>query len=265
MPNFDYLPPSDLLELRRWSTPTVYNGWEFCARRDRLECNCSWEPGLIDFAPQMGPMVGYAVTVEYVCGDRAKRESMQDPFADFYHYLAAIPGPKIVFAKDLEYPDSKGSIFGEVTGNAMRALGCVGAITDGSARDVDEAAYGGIKLMARRLCVGHAYSCPVRFGTDVEMYGATIRPGMLVHADKYGFIAIPEDETKYLLEATRHGDSVECHTTIPAGRNRIGLRGQEIAENLRRQNTIAAARNAEFAKEIQRRYSLEDQNSGGRE
>lgn len=100
-----------------------------------------------------------------------------------------------------------------MTGNAYRALGCVGAITDGSARDVDEAAYGGIKLMARRLCVGHAYSCPVRFGGAVEMYGTTIRPGMLVHADKYGFIAIPEDETPYLLEATRFCDSLECKTT----------------------------------------------------
>ena len=164
MPNFDYLPHSQLLELRRWNTPTVYNGWECVTKRNRLDCNCSWEPGLVDFTPQLGPMVGYAVTVEYVCGDAAERAARSDPFGELYDYLASIPGPKILFARDLEYPDSKGSIFGEVTGNAYRALGCVGAITDGSARDVDEAAYGGIKLMARRLCVGHAYSCPVRFG-----------------------------------------------------------------------------------------------------
>ena len=71
MPNFDYLPHSQLLELRRWNTPTVYNGWECVTKRNRLDCNCSWEPGLVDFTPQMGPMVGYAVTVEYVCGDAA--------------------------------------------------------------------------------------------------------------------------------------------------------------------------------------------------
>lgn len=257
MPNFDYLPHSDLLELRRWNTPTIYNGWEFVARRDRLECNLSWEPGLIDFAPQMGPAVGYAVTVEYMCGDKDVRESYKDPFGDLYDYLASIPGPKILFCKDLEWPNSKGSMFGEVTGNAFRALGCVAAITDGAARDVDEAAYAGIKLMGRRLCVGHAYSCPVRFGCEVEMYGTTIRPGMLVHADKYGFIAVPEDETKYLLEAARHGDSVECKTTIPAGRNRVGLSGQQIADNLRRQNTECAKINAAFRKEILDRYARE--------
>lgn len=261
MANFDYLPHSDLLELRRWNTATIYNGWEFVTRRDRLDCNLSWEHGLTDFTPQMGPMVGYAVTVEYKCGDKAGKEALEDPYGDLYDYLASIPGPKILFAKDLEYPNTKGSIFGEVTGNAYRALGCVGAITDGAARDVDEAAYGGIKLMGRRLCVGHAYSYPVRFGCDVEMYGTTIKPGMLVHADKYGFIAIPEDETKYLLEAARYGDSVECHTTILAGRNRSGLSLQEIAANLRRENAEQAKRNAAFRKEILERYERDAKNS----
>lgn len=263
MPNFDYLSPSEILELRRWSTPTVYNGWEFVTQRDRLECNLSWEPGLTDFMPQMGPMVGYAVTVEFTCKDKEVREQKENPFADFYDYLAEIPGPKIIFAKDLDWPEPRGSMFGEVTGNAFRALGCVGAITDGCARDVDEAAYGGVKLMARRLCVGHAYSCPVRFGCDVAMYGTTVKPGMLVHADKYGFIAIPEEETPYLLEAVRYGDSVECHTAIPAGRRRVGLTAQEIAQNLRIQNVEQAKCNAAFVKEIRERYARNQNRSKG--
>lgn len=255
MPNFNYLPHSDLLALRRWNTPTVYNGWECVTKRKRLECNCSWEPGLVDFTPQMGPMVGYAVTVEYVCGDAAERASRKDPFGDLYEYLASIPGPKILFAKDKEYPNSKGSIFGEVTGNAYRALGCVGAITDGSARDIDEASYGGIKIMARRLCVGHAYSCPVNFGCDVEMYGTTIRSGMLVHADKYGFIAIPEEETPYLLEATRYCDNLECRTTILAGRERENMTAKQIADRLKKENVEYSRLNSAFVEEIRRRYA----------
>ena len=228
-----YLSHSDLLELRRFNTPTIYNGWEAVTGRDRLECNCSWEE-ITDFTPQMGPMVGFAVTVEYVCGDKVERLSRENPFGDLYRYLAKIPGPKVLFAKDLEAPDSVGSIFGEVTGNAYRSLGCVGGITDGYARDVDEGAYGGFKMMAKRLGVGHAYSCPVRFGTTVEMYGTTIRPGMFVHADKYGFIAIPDEETKHLLEAVRALDSAECRTTIMTGRETLGKKPEEIAEELAR-------------------------------
>lgn len=259
MANYNYLPHSDLLELRRWNTPTIYNGWEAVTRRDRLECNCSWEGGLIDLTPQMGPMVGYAVTVTYKCGDVAYKNAHPNCYADLYAYLAKIPGPKILFAKDLEYPHSYGSIFGEVTGNAYRALGCVGCITDGTARDVDEASYGGIKMMARGLRVGHAYSCPVEFGVDVEMYGTTIKPGMLVHADKYGFIAIPENETKYLAEAARFCDTIECQTTIVAGREREGLSQEEVCRRLQAATEEYSRRNAAFIAEIQRRYAEEEQ------
>ena len=161
MTDFNYIPHSDLLELRRFNTPTIYNGWERVTRQERLDCSLNWQDGLTDFTPQMGVMVGYAVTVEYVCGDRKKFESYENPSLNLYKYLASIPGPKILIAKDLEAPTSKGAILGEVTGNAYRALDCVGVITDGCARDVDEAAYGGFKIMARRLCVG--MDTPVHF------------------------------------------------------------------------------------------------------
>ena len=56
-----------------------------------------------------------------------------------------------------------GSAWGEVNSNVHRALGCVGTITDGAIRDVDEMTNAGFKALARRLCVGHAYSVPVRW------------------------------------------------------------------------------------------------------
>ncbi|MCD2492979.1 RraA family protein [Lacrimispora sp. NSJ-141] len=244
-----YLSHADILELRRFNTPTIYNGWEAVAERDRLECNCSWGE-ITDFTPQMGPMTGFAVTVEYVCGDKAERLSRKNPFGDLYEYLAGIPGPKILIAKDLEAPDSKGSIFGEVTGNAYRALGCSGGITDGYVRDVDEGAYGGFKMLAKRLGVGHAYSCPVRFGTAVEMYGTVIEPGMFVHADKYGFIAIPDEETKYLLEAVRGLDGAECKTTIPTGREAGGKSFAQVAKELAEASAEQARISEEFIRKL---------------
>lgn len=226
------LSHADLLELRRWNTPTIYNGWESVVERERLECNMSREE-IKDFAPQMGPMAGYAVTVEYVCSDAKTKEENPDCYLKFYEYLAGIPGPKIIVAKDLDAPDMTGSIFGEVTGNAYRALGCVGCIDDGFVRDVDEAAYGGFKMMARRLGVSHTYSCPLRFGNEIEVFGTTVKPGMLIHADKYGFMAIPEEETKYLLDGVRFMDSNECQTTIPSARDTFGLTREEVLKQLK--------------------------------
>lgn len=248
----DQLTSSELLELRRWNTPTIYNGWEAVTKRDRLKC-CMSNQEVKDFVPQMGAMVGYAVTVEYICTDGKIKAENPDCYLRLYEYLAGIPGPKVLIAKDLDAPDSKGSIFGEVTANAYRALGCVGAVTDGYVRDIDEGAYGGFKMMGRRLGVGHAYSCPLRFGTEVEIFGAAVKPGMLIHADKYGFIGIPPEDTPHLLEGVRFMDSNECRTTIPAGRDVAGLTPAEIARQLG-QAMEEFNRNAEaFRKEIMSR------------
>ena len=54
-------------------------------------------------------------------------------------------GPKIVVVQDLDKPKVGGSFWGEVTSNMHRALGCVGTITDGSIRDLDEMTNAGFK------------------------------------------------------------------------------------------------------------------------
>lgn len=243
------LSHADLLELRRWNTPTVYNGWEAVTAKERLDVVMS-NGSVIDYVPQIGPMVGYAVTVEYVCSSRKIKEENPDCYINLYRYLASIPGPKVIIAKDLDAPNCVGSIFGEVTANAYHALGCVGAITDGYVRDCDEGSYAGFKMMASRLGVGHAYSCPLRFGTEVEVFGTKVKPGMLIHGDKYGFIAIPPEDTPHLLEGVRFMDSNECQTTIPAGRDTVGLSAEQIVEQLRTANEAFARNAARFRGDI---------------
>ena len=56
------LPQSELLQLKRWNTPTIYNGWEQITKHNSCEDAFNIEETR-DFMPQMGPMVGYAVTV----------------------------------------------------------------------------------------------------------------------------------------------------------------------------------------------------------
>lgn len=243
------LTHSELLELRRWNTPTIYNGWEAITASERLGCVMSRED-ITDYMPEMGAMVGYAVTVEYTCRSAKVKEENPDSYKNLFKYLASVPGPKILVAKDLDAPDSIGSIFGEVTGNVYKNLGCAGCITDGYVRDVDEAAYAGIKFLAKRLGVGHAYSCPVKFGTEVDICGAHIKPGMLIHADKYGFIAIPEEDQKHLLEGVRFMDSLECKHTIPVGRSMFGLTPSEVTDMLDKAWDEFGAEAADFRKRI---------------
>ncbi|HZJ44580.1 MAG TPA: hypothetical protein VFD63_12470, partial [Pyrinomonadaceae bacterium] len=147
-------------------------------------------------------------------------------------YVASQPGPKIVVVQDLEKPRVIGSFWGEVNSNTHRALGCVGTITDGAIRDVDEMTNAGFKALARRLCVGHAYVTPVRWGGSVEVFGQRIEPGRLVHADKHGFLAITPEEAPQVLEAARFMDANECKTVIAAARNCAGLTTADCLQKL---------------------------------
>ena len=230
------LSHADLLQLKRWNTPTIYNGWEQIPAGDPAADGFNLEE-TCDFMPQMGPMIGYAVTVVIEPSNKAHRETNVDAWNDYRRYVAGAPGPKIVCVQDLDKPRTIGSFWGEVNSNIHRALGCVGTIVDGAIRDVDEMTNAGFKALARRLCVGHAHVHPVRWNCEVEVFGRAIAPGDLIHADKHGFLVIAPEEQEALLEAARFMDANECETMIAAAR---GATGKSAAETL--EDFDAAAR-----------------------
>lgn len=230
------LTHTDLLQLKRWNTPTIYNGWEQITKRNAAAEGFNLEETR-DFMPQMGPMVGYAVTVVIEPSSPLHREARPKGWDDYRRHVASVPGPKIVVVQDLDKPRVIGAFWGEVNSNIHRALGCVGTIADGAIRDLDEMTNAGFKALARRLCVGHAFSHPVRWDCEVEVFGRAVRPGDLIHADKHGFLVIPPEDQPALLEAARFMDANECSTLIPAARDTAGLGTEEV---LTRINTAAA-------------------------
>ncbi len=241
-----HLTHAELLELKRWNTPTIYNGWEQITRHDVAGEGFNLEE-CRDYMPQMGPMVGYAVTLVIEPSNPAHKQANPNAWNEYRRYMAEVPGPKIVVIQDLDKPRVIGSFWGEVNANVHRALGCVGTITDGAIRDLDEMCNAGFKAIARRLCVGHAHVCPVRWGCDVEVFGRKISPGTLIHADKHGFLAIPEDDQADLLNAARFMDGNECRTVIAAARAAAGKSTPEVLASLQAANeSFAAAARARF-------------------
>ena len=223
------LSHAELLQLKRWNTPTIYNGWEQITQSNIAADGFNLEP-TTDFMPQMGPMVGYAITMVIEPSNPVHKETY-DPRA-YREYVVNLSGPKIVVVQDLNKPNFVGSTWGEVNSNTHRALGCVGTITDGCIRDLDEMTNAGFKALASRLCVGHAHWCPVRWNCEVEVFGRKIQPGQLIHADKHGFLAIPKKDEKELLEAAQFMDQNECKTVIPAARNISGLSTEKLLNQL---------------------------------
>ena len=240
------LKHSDLLQLKRWNTPTIYNGWEQITACDAAQEGFNREE-TTDYMPQMGVMVGRAVTV--VCQPSQRRHKEENPgaFSEYYAYVASQPGPKIVVVQDLDAPASVGAFWGEVNASVHRSLGCVGTITDGAIRDLDEMTGTGFKALARRLCVGHAHSWPVRWGVEICVFGRTIRPGQLLHADRHGFLAIPAEDEDRLLDAANFMDDCECRHPLRAAAESSG---RSLPEHL---DSLAEAQRL-FGEDVRRKF-----------
>ncbi len=212
--------------MTRWNTPTMYNGLEMLQGGDRLAIKVNKQETR-DFMPQMGPIVGRALTVVIEPGNRKHTEVHPTAWREYREYVAEGDYPKIIVVQDLD-GEPIGSFWGEVNSGIHLALGCVGTITDGAIRDLDEMSAVGFKALAKRLCVGHCYSHPVKWNCPVSVFGCDIRPGQLIHADKHGFLVIPESAEECILEAAEFMDRNECTTVIPASRNTTGKTRDEI-------------------------------------
>ena len=98
-----------------------------------------------------------------------------DAWSQYRRYIGGVPGPKIVVVQDLDKPRVIGAIWGEVTSSFHRALGCVGTITDGGVRDLDEMNQRGLQgpgpAAVRRPRLRHAGPLGLR-GGGVRPQGA---------------------------------------------------------------------------------------------
>jgi 4-hydroxy-4-methyl-2-oxoglutarate aldolase len=94
-----------------------------------------------------------------------------------------------------------GSFWGEVQGNIHRALGCVGLVTNGGVRDMDEVKALGFHCFASAVLVSHAYVHLVEIDVPVSVGGLVVHPGDLIHADKHGVQVIPNDIAPQIPEA----------------------------------------------------------------
>jgi regulator of RNase E activity RraA len=107
--------------------------------------------------------------------------------------VQTIPAPRIIVVHDLDDPRGQGAQWGEVQANIHKALGCVGVLTDGSVRDLDEVKALGFQFAAAHVSVSHAWVHMVDFGIPVKVGGLWIKPGDLVHADQHGATTIPHE------------------------------------------------------------------------
>jgi regulator of RNase E activity RraA len=201
-PGADTKGPLDfkvLLDLKRFDTPTVANAIETFNFRPRSAG--FMRPEIKCVFPDFAPVVGYAVTGKI-------RASVQPPGgasyikrSDWWDFIVSIPQPRVIVLEDLDDPPGVGSFWGEVNGSIHRALGCVGAVTNGCVRDLKEVREMGFQFFAQHIAVSHAYVHMVEFGKPVKVGGLEVKPGDLLHGDLHGVHNVPIELAPRIPEA----------------------------------------------------------------
>lgn len=200
------LAPEDLERLRAITSPTISNAIETFNVRPRNQGFMG--PEIKCIYPNKPAMVAYAAT----CVVSARAPAGDKPrvsIADLWEHILSVPEPRVMVVRDLDYPNPIGSFWGEVNANMHKAMGCIGTITAGGVRDLDEVERLGFYYFASHILVSHAYVHVMDIGTPLEVGGLIVKPGDLLHGDKHGVINIPLEIAAKVPEAAKRVEENE--------------------------------------------------------
>ncbi|MDP7275214.1 MAG: RraA family protein, partial [Planctomycetaceae bacterium] len=100
---------------------------------------------------------------------------------------------------DRETSMRSGEIFrGNMTA-AMQALGCVGCISNGPSRDIDEIRPMKFQYLLSGITPGHGAQAVHSVNTPVHIAGMDVAPGEIIHMDENGACKFPADRAAEVL------------------------------------------------------------------
>ena len=138
---------------------------------------------------------------KYNFGMRVKSDWKAGSRYESWKYILESPEPRVLVLQDMDQPPGAGAFIGEVMATIHQRLGCVGAVTNGHVRDLDEVRALGFHFFAAGVCVSHAYVHLFDFGTAVKVGGLIVHTGDLIHADKHGVLVVPKEIAHKIPEA----------------------------------------------------------------
>lgn len=149
--------------------------------------------------PNLGAQVGYAVTCVFGLPDpNFSRLS----FMDVLDAVDASPKPTILILQQKFPPEIQGKV-GLAGGNmvsALKAIGCLGIISNGPSRDIDEVRPMEFQYMLSGITPGHGAQAVHAVNTPVSVAGMDVAPGELIHMDENGACKFPADQAEAVLK-----------------------------------------------------------------
>lgn len=137
------------------------------------------------------PMVGYAATARLRSGEPPIVGGSFHDRADFWKSILEIPAPRILVLEDMDEMPGRGAFVGDMHAAILKALGCIGYVTNGAVRELPAVRTMGVQLFAGSFAVSHAYAHIFDIGATVKVGGMEVRPGDLLHGDRHGVLMVP--------------------------------------------------------------------------
>ena len=149
--------------------------------------------------PDLGRRVGYAVTCVF---------GMPDPthttltFADVLDALDASPKPSVLVLQQKFPPEiqDKVGLAGGIMTTALKTVGCVGVVSNGPSRDLDEIRPMEMQYLLSGVTPGHGEMAVRAVNVPVSVGGMDVAPGEIVHMDENGACKFPADKVSQVVE-----------------------------------------------------------------
>jgi regulator of RNase E activity RraA len=188
-----------LEKLKRFDTPSItnvvatYPGKPLClGLYEPWRQNWYTNTSVHCIYPELGPIVGYAVTIVFALPNpRFQRLS----FDDVVDALGKSKKPAIVVIKQ-DFPQemqSKVGLAGGQMTTLFKACGAIGVVTNGPSRDVDEIRPMKFQYIMSGVTPGHGEMAISAVNVPVSVAGMDVAPGEIIHMDENGACKFPAD------------------------------------------------------------------------
>ncbi len=196
------MTPSLLTLLRKVDTPTVCNAIEVAQGKRGFDAFTRGT--MLCSAPSEPAIVGYARTAKIAAVQPPSEapEVIRERRMAYYKYMAEGPAPSVAVIEDVDFPNCIGAYWGEINTTVHKGFGMSGALTNGVMRDLGDLPEG-FPVVAGSVGPSHGFVHVREIGTPVSVFGLTINPGDLIHADRHGALVVPVDVVDQLEAAIR--------------------------------------------------------------
>jgi regulator of RNase E activity RraA len=94
---------------------------------------------------------------------------------------------------------AKAGLAGEIMVTSMKAVGCVGLLSNGPSRDVDAIRRLDFQMLLGGVTAGHGEMAVQSVNVPVSVGGMDVAPGELIHMDENGAVKFPADKAGQVL------------------------------------------------------------------